>query len=632
MGFSGFPQPFRLRAMTTALAHRGPDGEGIYEDPQGHMNLGHRRLSIIDLDTGDQPMGNERGDVQVVFNGEIYNYKELRDWIAATGRHRMATRSDTETLLHLYEEDGPDFVSRLNGMFAFALWDGTNRRLLLARDRLGVKPLYWTEVDGKLLFSSELAPLLLWPGVDRGIDPEALSLYLSLRYVPEPKTMYRGVFALPPGHRLLWRPGAAPSLERYWFLDFSQAEPATREEVLCDELDALLRDAVRLRLRSDVPMGVLLSGGVDSSLAVALIRQFSGEPLHSFSLGYADRLEDKRDVYYARMIADRYGTDHHEHAMAASELAERIPTLARHFGQPFAGVVSTYFLTRLVRDHVKVVLSGDGADELFASYGHHRLVWPLANLAAARDNGAADPYAVADLAPLGDRVELVRRFDGMPPWQVRAGFGAFSAGQKRGLLATDAGRAIAGYDAGAFLEPLFRHSTARDGLNRMLDVDIRTSLPGEVLLFSDRLSMAHGVEVRSPFLDYRVAELAARVPGTLKIRGGTLKYLLKTLAARYLPREILDRPKEGFVQPNHVWLRGQLDAVLDDLLSPDSLAEDGLFDPASVRSLIDDHRQGRNDHAFRIWTLVMFQAWQRDRRELSRMAAANARTFNTAGS
>lgn len=608
LGISGTIDPGLLQRLTNLLAHRGPDGAGSYSDPLGRMHLGHRRLAILDTEGGAQPLGNETGEIWVSFNGEIYNFLELREALAASGRHRLATRSDTEVLVHLYEDEGPDFLRRLNGMFAFGLWDARRGRLLLARDRLGVKPLYWTMQGGRLMFASEMKALLAFPGFERRLDAGALAGYLALRYIPEPATIWTDIKMLEPGHYLEWEPGGEPRIRRYWALDYSDPldEP---DEVLADRVEDLLLDAVRLRLRSDVPVGALLSGGIDSSLVVAMIRKLHQGPLHTFCLGFADRPADKQDIRYAGQVAEQYGTLHHQHLMAAGELSAALPALAAQFDQPFSGVVSTWFLAAEVRRTVKVVLSGEGADEAFASYGHHRLVWPLESLARATAAGVSDPWAVADLRPLEARRDLLRRFVGMSPWEMRASFGAFDAEGRGRLLDTPAGREVAAFDPARHLRPLFEAATARDPLNRLLEVDMRSSLPGEVLCFGDRLSMAHGVEMRGPFLDYRMAELAARIPGRQKIKGNSLKHVLRLVAARHLPAAIIERPKEGFVQPNHVWLHGPLAAMVDEILTPDALARHGLFHPAEVRRLIDHNRSRNGEDAFRLWTLVMFQAW-----------------------
>jgi asparagine synthase (glutamine-hydrolysing) len=612
VGFSGVtPAQTLLATMRDLLTHRGPDGSGLYVSPDGRMNLAHRRLSIIDIDGGNQPMCNEDESLWVVFNGEIYNYLELRDGLAQSRRHILSSHSDTEVLLHLFEDWGEQFLQKLNGMFAIALWDDRRKSLLLARDRLGVKPLYWMKTpDGRIVFASEIKSLLCWPGFQRRINPTALSCFLTLRYVPEPMTIYQGIHALPAGHRLIWSPGSEPKVEKYWSLDYSN--PIDMEEdKICDQLEELLLDATRLRLRSDVPIGAYLSGGIDSSLIVALMRKLNVGRIHTFVLGYADQPEDKQDIAYARVLARQFDTEHHEHIVSAADMAANLPRIIRFFDQPFSGVVSTFFLTSFVKDRVKVVLTGDGADDQFASYGHHRLIWPLRNLAQARRDNLSDPYAIADLSPLQNRVDYVREFEGLAPWQVRARFGAFAQKDRNALLSPTAPDALLSASPEEFLHERFQEGTARDDLNALLDLDIRTSLPGEVLAFCDRLSMAHGVEARSPFLDYRVAELAARIPGRLKIKGQDLKYILRRVAARHLPAEIIARPKEGFVQPNHVWLRGQLDSLISDLLSPQALAVHGFFDARGIGQLVAEHKAQKKDHAFRIFTLMMFQLWHR---------------------
>ena len=373
-GYTGPEIPGRLQTMADFIRHRGPDGDGFYHDPERCVNLGHRRLSIIDLVTGDQPMSNEDGTVWTVFNGEIYNFKELRRKLKQAG-HRLATTSDTETILHLYEDKGFDLLGELNGMFAFALWDAKRRRLFLARDRFGVKPVYWSVAQDRFIFGSELKSLLCWPGEKREIDPQSLSLYLSLRNVPEPNTIYQGIHALPPAHYLIWEPGREIKIERYWNLDFTPG-PWNGEDEMAEAIEEILIDATRLRMRSDVPVGAYLSGGVDSSLVVALVRSLNHDNLNTFCLGYSDSIGDKLDIHYSRKLSRLFETQHHECIMSAEDLVSDLPSIIRHLEQPFAGVISTYFLTRLVSRHVKVVLTGDGAGDQMASYGHHRLVWP----------------------------------------------------------------------------------------------------------------------------------------------------------------------------------------------------------------------------------------------------------------
>ena len=483
-GFSGPNNPERLSQMNNLMTHRGPDGEGVYTDPGERMNLGHRRLAIIDLETGDQPLSNEDGTIWVVLNGEIYNYIELRRDLEATGRHVFATKSDTETLVHLYEEFGPSFLERLNGMFSIALWDENNGRLILARDRLGVKPLYWSISGGRLIFASEMKSILCWPEVDRRISQTSLSHYLTLRCVPEPSTIYDTIEALPPGHSLTWMPEHGPKVERYWKLDFTP-RTWTSENEICDAIEEILVNAVQLRMRSDVPVGAFLSGGVDSSLVVAMMRQdFKGD-FHTFSLGYSDSIEDKQDIYYARKMAEKFSTTHHELQINADDLANNLTNIVSHFDQPFSGVVSSYFLSRQVRDYVKVALTGDGADDQFASYGHHRLVWPIQRLKEACERGVANPYSEVDLSPLADRSEYLRQFEGMDLWQLRASFGGFPDEMKAHLVDTDQGRHLANILTADFLGEKFSGCSAQDDLNKMLEVDINTSLPSEVLFFCD---------------------------------------------------------------------------------------------------------------------------------------------------
>jgi asparagine synthase (glutamine-hydrolysing) len=584
-------------------------------------------------------MTNEDGSIWIVFNGEIYNYKELRAELVVKG-HVFHTDSDTETIIHLYEDLGEKLFQRLNGMFAFAIWDEKKHKLVIGRDRLGVKPLYWTRTRHGLAFSSELKSLLCGPWLSREIDPQAISLYLSFRSVPEPFTAYRGAQALLPGCYMVWEPGREPVIQRYWAIDFTpDPRGLPSEDELSDQLEDLLLDATRLRMRSDVPVGAYLSGGVDSSLVVSLVRRFYAGPLNTFSLGYADAPQDKLDIHFARVMAEKLDTLHHEHIMHSGELVAGLYDVIRHLDQPFSGVISTYFLTGLVRKHVKVMLSGDGADDQFGSYGHHRLAFVLRDLAEARRRGVEDPYAAVDLGPLRGKEDFVRPFEGLAPWEVRTFFGAFPDKDKLQLLAPEFRHWVKEYSAVAFMRQFWDTGTAQDPLNALLEADVQTLLPNEVLFFVDRLSMAHSVEVRSPFLDYRVMEFSAKIPGSLKIKGNILKYILRKVASSYLPGEIIDRPKEGFVLPNHVWLReGALDPLLADLLSPAALGASGFFDQDFVSRIVREHKDGVREHAFRIWTIIIFQAWYRTylkemwpRPHLDSVQAAAAAVLGAAG-
>ena len=595
----------KLAKMNQTLYHRGPDGAGLYHDPLGRMHLAHRRLSIIDVEHGQQPMSNADGSLWITFNGEIYNYQALK---ASLSPHRdFQTDSDTEVILHLYEEYGLDLFQHLNGMFALALWDERRGRLILARDRLGVKPLYWAYAQKRLFFASEMKAILHWEEVPTAINERALSHYLSLRAIPEPWTIYQGISTLPPAHYLVWEPHQAPKIQRYWKIDFTPT-PWSNETEICERLEALLVNATQVRLQADVPVGALLSGGVDSSLIVALARQsFSGE-LQTFSLGYKNTVEGKDDLHYARLIAQQYQTTHHEHRTDAAELLQHLPDIMNHLEQPFSGVVSPFFLMRLVKQHVKVVLTGEGADEQFGSYGHHRLVWPLQQLAQLQDLQNMDETDI-DLSPLRGKLAYVRQFANKTPWELRACFGAFPNEEKCLILHPDYRHWVERYSTPDYLSEYWTQGTSQDPLNQMLETDIQTSLVNEVLFFGDRLSMAHSVESRSPFLDYRLVELSASIPGNLKIKGAVLKYILKRVASKHLPPSVIERPKEGFVLPKHLWLRGPLKDWTHDLLSPGALQRHGYFDINQVQRLLNEHHHQKRDHAFRIWTLVMFQLW-----------------------
>lgn len=588
-GFTGAADRALLDGMVASIRHRGPDDLGTFAD--GAVNLGMSRLSIIDLSSGRQPQSNEDGTIHVVFNGEIYNYKELRRDLQAFG-HTFKTESDTEVILHAYEEYGDDFPHRLNGMFAIALWAPKRSRLLLIRDRLGVKPLFYAHVNGRLTFGSEIKAILKDPGVPRHVDPEALSHYLCLRNIPAPLTIYRDVRNLPPGHLLEWTPSGIRT-RAYWRLRYHPRE--WDEAELVARMDELLIDATRLRMRSDVPVGAYLSGGLDSSLCVALMGRFHHERIRTFSMGYEDQPSHKKDPYFARMVAEQYGTEHHELTMRWQELPERLIEVVHHLDQPFGGVLTSFFLTEKVRPFVKVVLSGDGADDQFASYGHHRLVWPIEEAKAGRVDGVP---------------EMARKLAGLPAWEWRLRWGAFMEEEKRSLLSPESDRLLAPHSTPEFMRLVYESTPATvDPLNRMLALDVQTLLPNEVLYYSDLLSMAHGLEVRSPFLDYRVAELGATIPGTLKIRNGTLKYILKRVGEKYLPSEILTRPKEGFVLPANTWLAAGMKPYLEECLSATRLARHGLFDAKVVGDLVRRFSDGDESLTFRLWTLLMFQLW-----------------------
>jgi len=597
--------PGLVARMLDTIRHRGPDDAGEYKDD--HVNLGMVRLSIIDLSGGHQPISNEDNSIHVIFNGEIYNYIELRAELEQKG-HRFKTSGDTETIVHAYEEYGAAFAHKLNGMFTIALWDTRERRLLLYRDRFGVKPLFYANLNGALVFGSEIKAVRCHPGVSNELDYEALSHYLSLRNVPAPYTIFRDIRALLPGQMLSWTDQEGIKLSKWYELPTAIKWTDQDENVLIEQIDELLRDAVRLRLRSDVSYGAYLSGGIDSSSVVAITAEYSSSPVKTFTLGFADSPEHKRDAYYARQVAQQYSTEHHEYVMSSSELQNELPEVIRHLDQPFAGVISSFWLSRFMKQYVTVTLSGDGADDLFGSYGHHRLVWPIAAIRQAREAGR--PLSDVDLSFFKDRPEFVTGLAEYPVWEWRLAYAAFMQHEKTALLSERGREALTGCTTPCFLKNIYEQSDPHaDELNRVLYLDINTLLPNEILYFNDMLSMAHSMEVRTPFLDYRLAELATSIPGTLKIREGKLKYILRKVAARYVSQEILDRPKEGFVLPKNTWLRAGMSSLPREVLSPERLALHGYFEPKQVSSLIDNFLSGNDSLTFKLWTLIVFQIW-----------------------
>jgi asparagine synthase (glutamine-hydrolysing) len=599
--------------MTEVIWSRGPDDQGFHAD--GRMNLGSRRLSIIDLAGGRMPIGNETGDVWVVYNGEVYNFAALRSDLEARG-HRFTTRTDTEVIVHLYEEEGDSFPHRLNGMFAIALWDARQGRLLLVRDRMGIKPLYYAFRDGQITFGSEIKSLLQHPRVPRELDPVALHHYLSFKNVPAPLTIFRGISSLLPGEMAVYADGDL-RLERYWQIQARENDGAGGADLAeaAGRLRALLEDAVHLRLVSDVPVGAYLSGGLDSSSIVALMSRGAPGRLKTFALTYRDEFAGKtEDRHYADEVSRRYQTEHHEYVMDAEELPARLGDVLRAFDEPFAGVVSTYFLSQLIRQHVKVALSGDGADELFGSYLAHRLASPVSHFLRLRAEGRLGSLTLADRALLGeyaDRLAEMHRLtaDGPEEWQWRSKLLVFSEEQKRELYTDSMLAAVGDASSPELVREAFSRCTAKDPLNRVLEVDCMSLLPDQVLAFVDRLSMAHSIEVRPPYLDYRVVELAFSLPGSLKIRNGVTKFILREAVRDLLPPGILTRKKEGFLLPINAWLLQRFQGFVRAVLAPERLAGHGLLRPEAVQRLLDAHYAGQADQATRIWTLAMFQCW-----------------------
>lgn len=601
-GFTGPSDRDQLVRMTRELVHRGPDDEGLYLG-EG-INMGMRRLSIIDLQTGHQPISNEDETLWVTCNGEIYNFQALRPNLQEGG-HRFKTGSDTEVLLHLYEEYGENLFPYLNGMFAFALWDSKKKKLLLARDRLGVKPLYYYQDGKNIYYASEIKGILKKEGFQKRISSQGFSYYLTYRNVPAPWTIYEGIYSLLPGEYLIFENGEVTK-KKYWKVDYSK-QYTYHEAEAQDRILDVLKDAVRLRMISDVPLGAYLSGGVDSSLVVALMSQVSGRKIKTFSLAYDEKLEHKSDSIYARKVSEKYGTEHHEYTMNASELPGQLEKISWHLDQPFAGVISTFFLSKLVKEHVTVALTGDGADDQFGSYAHHRLCWPIENYLRAKRRNI--PESSIDFRPYQGREDYVKAIaeDDLAEWRIK--FYALTDEDKRSILHPDFYPRLEPYPSLDLLRGHLETTQNLDTLNRLLDHDVNTLLPDEILVFADRLSMAHSLELRSPYLDYRFVELVATMPGTIKIKDGVSKYILKKAASRYLPQEIIDRPKEGFILPQDTWILGDMKNYVTDLLSGERLRVHNFFNPQAVKELLTGYFERRHNNSYKIWTLVMFQVW-----------------------
>ena len=602
--------PGVLTRMTDAVAHRGPDAAGYYR--AAGVGLGHRRLSIIDLSTGDQPLANEDGTIQVIFNGEIYNFAEVRAELVAHG-HRFRTGSDTEIIVHGYEQWGDRCVERFRGMFAFAVWDASRRRLLLARDRVGVKPLYYAELPGEgIVFGSEIKSLLADPEVPRDWRPEAIDQYLTLLYVPAPDTVYRGIRKLPPAHVLVAE-GGRTRVSRYWDLTFTGDGDPAREDAYLEELDHLLAEAVKLRLVSDVPLGAFLSGGIDSSTVVAYMKEVSETAPVTISVGFDN---DKFDeVRHAESVARHLGCEFH--ALTANPRVEDLlPKLAWHFDEPFAdsSAVPTYYVSKAARELVTVALSGDGGDELWAGYPWHTVeqweqrargtLGPARHLAGLL--GQALPLSVKGARSL-------RHLAANPDqaYALKHAYDGFAPGAKTRLYSRDFAGAIRHNDPFASLREAYGACASDDPLDRVMYADARTYMIDDVLTKVDRMSMAVSLEAREPLLDHKLLEFAARVPVGLKIRDGRRKYLLRRVLERRVPRAILERGKQGFAAPIGDWLRGPLAGMTHELLNDGRLAGRGLFDSREVTRLWDDHRTGRAQHPHRLWQLIMLELWFR---------------------
>jgi asparagine synthase (glutamine-hydrolysing) len=599
-----------IRAMCDAIVHRGPDDEGIYA--QGPVGLGMRRLSIIDLAGGHQPIFNEDRSIAIVFNGEIYNFPELRPELERRG-HRFTTNSDTEVIVHLYEDMGPACVSQLRGMFTFALYDRTRDKLLIGRDRLGKKPMHYALAGDRLLFGSEIKSILAVAPELARIDHQALLQYMYFGYILDPLTAFLPIRKLPPGHLLEFERGEL-RIQQYWDLpQYATHSPSSEEECLV-EMERRLAEAVRIRLISDVPLGALLSGGTDSSIVVALMARASSEPVKTFSIGF--KQADFNEAPYARLVAERFHTDHHE-LILEPDIVGTVEKLTRSLEEPFgdSSMLPTYFISCLARQHVTVALSGDGGDEFFAGYDRYRTAlhdrafpWVPEWTRSLYRNHIHQrlPYSVPGRS-LAYSISL--------PWDKRYAedVSLQPIFRELRLLSEDVLARAEQDDPLNALHHYIERAPAKDPLSRLLYLDSKTYLPGDILTKVDRMSMLTSLEVRVPILDHVFLEWATSLTPEWKMRGGKQKYMLKKLAERVgVPREVLDRPKQGFALPLVHWTRHDLkDMIMSVLLQPRTLQR-GYFKPEAVRQLLDEHFRQRRNHSGRIWRLLAFELWHRN--------------------
>ena len=619
-----------LSEATSCLSHRGPDDSGLFFDEIYGVGLGHRRLSVIDLsDAGRQPMSSDDGTVHIVYNGEVYNFREIREVLEKKG-HGFKSTTDTEIILKAYIQWGIECLQRFVGMFSLAIWDSRKQELYLARDRLGIKPLFYSFRDGNLLFASELKALMALKSFKRDIDPDSIPLFLHYQYVPAPKTIFRDTFKLLPGHYLVFNEKHLNS-DRYWApQDQPQSDFSTgnNEEELLSRLDELLTDAVSLRLISDVPLGALLSGGIDSSMVVALMQKVSNAPVRTFSIGFD--VEGYNEAPWAAEVAKHLGTDHTELYVTPEEAMKVIPSLPEIYDEPFAdsSAIPTFLVSRLARSQVTVALSGDGGDEQFAGYvrywttramahGFQRLFLPvrksMANILGAIPAGFVERCYLPWRQFLPQRFRVANFSD---KWQkliyllsrteiselYRMTICLWSEDEVFRLV----GKRVpeGGY------EKIFKDTVDWPLLARLMRVDQMTYLPDAMLTKVDRASMAVSLEVRVPLLDHRVVEYTAKIPDTLKFRNGTGKYLLKRLLARYVPNHLFERPKMGFGVPMERWFRNELKRLLLDYLSPERIKKEGLFDHTLVENRLKEHLSGRTNHHYRLWVLLMWEMWR----------------------
>lgn len=608
-----------VAAMCETMAHRGPDDQGVHTEKK--VGIGSRRLSIIDLEKGHQPLSNETGTIWISHNGEVYNFPELRHSLISRG-HAFRTKTDTETIVHAYEEWGEDFVLKLRGMFAFSLWDSREQQLILARDRIGIKPLYYTLLEDKtLVYGSELKAILEHPRVPRSLDTRALDLYLTLEYIPAPYSIFQNISKLPAGYLLIYKDGET-QLKRYWELTGQETSPAklspSRTASLMDELYALIKEAVELRLISDVPLGAFLSGGIDSSCLVGMMHESEAPAIKTFSIGFEDTSYD--ELHHARRIAEKFQTEHEEFLLKADAF-ELTDKLIHHLDEPFGdfSIYPTYLVSRMARSQVKVILSGDGGDEVFGGYEHYQ---------AQKLSFSPVPFLFRQvLNPFIRMIPPSRKKKGV--WNKVRRFGQgfehatgdrhlrwmmfLTEKDKRSLYTARLLEELGGtkpLHATPPFDDLFSASARFDGLNAEYFLDLKAYLADDILVKVDRMSMAASLETRVPLLDHKVVEFVYSLPGDLKLNGLTTKWIFKKTMERLLPHQNIYRKKEGFSIPIKHWLRTELKDLLTDYLNPRRIEEEGLFRSDVIEKMIDRHLKRRENFSHQLWALLVFEIWR----------------------
>ncbi|HZI62027.1 MAG TPA: asparagine synthase (glutamine-hydrolyzing) [Pyrinomonadaceae bacterium] len=608
----------QLEAMRDVIRHRGPDDEGIFIDR--NVGLGHRRLSIVDVAAGHQPMTNEDGTLHIIYNGEIYNHAEFREWLESRG-HVYKTHCDTETILHLYEEHGVDCVEHLRGMFAFAIWDQRKQELFIARDRLGVKPLYYFHADdGSLYFGSEIKTIFAADALKPELNYAALPDYLANHAPSGETTLFGGVKRLLPGHTLVWRDGKI-NIKRYWDVSFVKAkDEGFSDKDYIEQWTELFRTSVKLRLMADVPLGMFLSGGIDSSAIAAMMSGMVDEPIKTFSVAFRER--EANELVYARLVADKYKTDHHEILVSPEDFFAALPNLIWHEDEPLAhpSSVALYFVSHLASQNVKVVLTGEGSDELLAGYARYKkTVFNLEFGARYQSLTTAGirktiQSGIAGMSPGSKlRQKLSRTFLALTP-DIESiyfdNFAVFPRSMHAALLTAETRDHVGHSDPYAEVKTLLEQTDAQSLLDRLLYADIKTYLH-ELLMKQDQMSMAASIESRVPFLDHKLVEFTASLPERLKLRGWTTKYILRQSMKGVLPETILTRSKMGFPVPIGAWFRGPYSFLLDEFVLSSRALERGIFEPDFLRDLVRRHQSGGENHDERLWALVNFEMWQR---------------------